>query len=522
MVSMDGSGIYYYAKVPGGVGVMAKKSVDDRPLRMFDAICAEYQNWFPIFNRLGLKPRRYFKDDQAVYVATAEGWFRLSLATYKKAELQWIRSILLYLEERSFSNWAVSWQKTIIWEENESCYLIQPWEFAGEYFSPTDPAAIGRVAEILAELYRCGKDYRENKGIEIYRDRWSTVEREWEAELKRIQDLPEDVFHEKVRKEIHGCKKEISGILTECLGIWKSGINSLFEHHLRSGVIGHGNLTAKKIIWLGYDFYLLDWEHLSFQPKIADLAELIDDIGIWEPEWIIYLINEYSRIQPFWPEEYEGLKAMLQYPKRIIRLLREENADTLEYKELKEVRKELKRKERCLAKVWRDLGTEKRWAKSRTGFDKIPDERGKISMVLSPMETWGGFASRQFDSLIHVKSEQRLPKDVLERLSSITEDRVFGGRDGNIMEGASGVDQLGLSAELVGFEIIEQVQPPTEEKMELDETPTEELSEAKDKEGAEKEHGDPAEEAEKNEPVPAPKPQNQLLSWSKFPTPIKK
>ncbi|HPT87462.1 MAG TPA: phosphotransferase [Bacillota bacterium] len=502
---------------------MGKNSLEDKPLRIFDAICAEYKNWFPIFNRLGLKPRRYFKDDQGVYVATAEGWFRLSMVPYEKGELQWIRSILLYLEERSFANWAVSWQKTIIWEENDSCFLIQPWEFTGESFSPGDPAAIGRVAEILAELYRCGKDYRENKGIEIYRDRWSTIEHEWEGEMKRIQELPEDLFHEKVRKEIHGCKKEIGDLLTDCLAIWKSGINNLFDHHLRSGVIGHGNLTAAKIIWKDKDFYLLDWEHLSFQPKIADLAALINDVGIWEPEWIVYLINEYSRLQPFWPEEYEALKAMLQYPKRIVQLLREENAETLEYKEIKEARKELKRKERCLAKVWRDLGTEKRWAKSRVSSDKISDDRGKISMVLSPMETWGGFTARQFDSLIHVKSEQRLPKDVLERLTNISEDRVFGGRDGNIMEGASGVEQLGLSAELGGFEIIENVQPPTEETVELDEAQAEELTEAKEKDSpVEKVDNSPAEDLEKNEPAPVLKPQNQLLSWSKFPTPIKK
>lgn len=498
-----------------------KNSVDDKPLRMFDAICAEYQNWFPIFNRLGLKPRRYFKDNQAVYVATAEGWFRLSLVAYEKAELQWIRSILLYLEERSFSNWAVPWQKTIIWEENDSCFLIQPWVFAKEYFSPEDPAAIGRIAEILAELYRCGKDYRENKGIEIFRDRWSTIEQEWETELKRLQSLPEDLFHEKVRKEIHGFKKEISSLLTECISTWKSGINSLFEHHLRSGVIGHGKLTAETIVWQDNDFYLLDWENLSFQPKIADLAWLINDIGIWEPEWIVYLVNEYSRLQPFWPEEYEALKVMLQYPKRIIQLLSEENAETLEYKEIKEARKELKRKERCLAKVWRDLGTEKRWARSRGSSDKVQDERGKISMVLSPMETWGGFAARQFDSLIHVKNEQRLPKDVLERLTNISEDRVFGGRDGNIMEAASGVEQLGLGAELAGFEIIENVQPPTEEAVELTDTPVE-LPEAKENDSEEKAHDKPAEELGKEEPVLVSKPQNQLLSWSKFPTPIKK
>jgi hypothetical protein len=53
----------------------------------------EYQRCLPIFQRLGLKPRRYLSDHEAAYVGTIEGWFRLSFKKYSKQELKWLRRI---------------------------------------------------------------------------------------------------------------------------------------------------------------------------------------------------------------------------------------------------------------------------------------------------------------------------------------------------------------------------------------------------------------------------------------------
>lgn len=497
-----------------------KYPYEDKTLRSFDTVKTDYQKWYPIFSRLGLNPRRYFRDESAVYVGTVEGWFRLSLSKYSKEELRWLRSILQYLDERSFMNWAVPWQKTIIWEENNYCYLIQPWLFTREHFYPNDPAAIDRIAEILAELYRCGKDYRENRGIEIFRDHWSTVEQQWEAELKNIQSLSDDKFHDKIRKEVHELKKDTIGLVEECLSIWKGSINKLLEHHLQSGVIGHGKLLADYIVWQNNDYYLLNWEHLSFQPKISDLASLINDIGVWEPEWIIYFINEYSRIQPFWPEEYQALKVMLQYPKRVIELLCDKPTEELDYKEIKEVRKELKRKERCLAKVWRESGSDQYWGKNRIIPEKKHEGNGKLSLVLSPVETWGGFSDGQFDSLICVKSEQRLPNDVIERLSNLSEDRVFGGKDGNILEGVANDGFTEVRVENTEVEISEKQSDEIDEKLSYGEETGKELTE---NEGDKLIQGSAF-----NPTVNIPETGNGLsqqpkvLNWSKFPETFRK
>jgi hypothetical protein len=397
-----------------------------------------FQKWVPVFQHLGLKPRRFVNETDVIYVCTQEGWFRLSLIKYRKEELNWLRLILGYLEERAFNNWAVDWRKTIVWEENNLCYLIQPWFLTSEKFWPGDPATLDRMAEILADLYRCGKDYRENRGIEICRDRWSGIITGWKADLEMVRSIKEEQCHEKIRKEVENLRKYAETKLSECIANWELGIKALFEHHLQLGVLGHGALLAKYVVWRGHDYYLLNWEHLSFQPKIIDLAVLINDLAFWEPEWIVFFINQYTKLQPLWQEEYHGLKAMLQYPGQLLNLLQREQLKKLDHKMIKEVEKELKRKGRCLEKVWRELGSEKTnwvWQKK---YD-LPHRRNpaKISLALSPVETWGGLVNDPQDALIHVNAEQKLPSDIWKRLVNLEQDRVFGGQDGGIMEAAA-------------------------------------------------------------------------------------
>jgi hypothetical protein len=437
--------------------VKHQRSTREISVQEFELIKSDYQKWTPIFNRLGLKPRKFLNGPNELYVGTAEGWFRLSLIKYDKQELKWLRSILEYLETRSFNNWALPWQKTIIWEESNFCYLIQPWLFDGDYFTANDPASITRVAEILADFFRCGKDYHESKGIRICRDRWSMIEPEWELALQKFDQFKGDSYHEKIRPELNELRKEAQAALNDSLIGWKSSnISSLMEHHRQAGVIGHGNLLAKHIIWCGNDYYLLNWEHLAFQPRIADLAMLITDVAVWEPDWIIFLISEYSKIQPFWPEEYSALLMLLRYPKGVINLLEEAKAEEFDRKKIKEVAKEMVKKERCLTKVWRELGSQKRWAWSKEENNSITDS-GRISMVLSPVESWGDFTG-SVDSLIQVKSEQKLPSDVIERLTFSDRERVVGGRDGNILEAALENTPLNEFEEIVE----EQIKPPLE------------------------------------------------------------
>ncbi len=409
---------------------------DEVFLREFESARLNYLKWAPIFQRLGLKPHRFFYRQEALFVCTAEGWFRLSLVKYEKQELKWIRSILEYLEERSFNNWAMPWQKTIIWEENSHCYLIQPWLLTNDCFKADDPASVARIAEILGDFYRLGKDYRENKGIEIRRDCWSTIETRWGIELEKIEQLPGELGHEKINKEFGEFKKETVRILSEALAGWKSsGINTLFEHHRRTGVLGHGNLNVENIIWCGNDYYLLNWEHLAFQPKIADLASLISNVAFWESDWINFLINEYSKIQPFWTEEYSALMALLRYPAEAILLLTEVETEDLDRKVIKEEVKLMAKKERCLARVWKELGSKNRWVWGKTNYPVNEDMR-KISMVLSPVESWGDF-SGQVDSLIKIDNDQKLPLDVIERLTFKNQKGVVSGKEGNVLEGAA-------------------------------------------------------------------------------------
>jgi hypothetical protein len=417
---------------------MGNKSRGDSISFRFEKERNMFLKWVPVFHHLGLKPRRFVKEADAIYVCTQEGWFRLSLIKYRKEELNWLRLILGYLEERSFNNWAVAWRKTIVWEENNSCYLIQPWFLASERFWPVDPAALDRIAEILADLYRCGKDYRENRGIEICRDRWSGIVTGWKTELQMVQSVKEEQCHEKIRKEVGNLRKYAETQLSECIANWDLGIKALFEHHFQLGVLGHGALLSKYVVWRGHDYYLLNWEHLSFQPKIMDLAVLINDLAFWEPEWIIFFINQYVKLQPLWPEEYYGLKAMLQYPGQLLHLLQLEQLKGLDHKMIKEAEKELKRKGRCLDKVWRELGSEKtNWAWQKK-YD-LPRKRhpAKISLALSPVETWGGLVNDTGEALIHVNAEQKLPSDIWKRLVNLEQDRVFGGQDGGIMEAAA-------------------------------------------------------------------------------------
>lgn len=405
-------------------------------LREFESARVNYAKWAPIFQRLGLKPHRFFYRRDAIFVCTVEGWFRLSLVKYEKQELKWVRSILEYLEERSFNNWAMPWQKTIIWEENSHCYLIQPWLLTNDCFKANDPASVARIAEILGDFYRLGKDYRENKGIEIIRDCWSTIETRWGIELEKIDRVPGELGHEKINKEFGELKKETVRILSEALAGWKSsGINALFEHHRRTGVLGHGNLCVENIIWCGNDYYLLNWEHLAFQPKIADLASLISNVAFWDSDWIIFLINEYSKVQPFWAEEYSALMALLRYPAAAILLLTEVETEDLDRKAIKEEVKQMAKKERCLAKVWKELGSKNRWVWGKTDYPTNEDMR-RISMVLSPIESWGDF-SGQVDSLIKIDNDQKLPSDVIERLTLNNQKGVVSGKEGNVLEGAA-------------------------------------------------------------------------------------
>ena len=427
-----------------------KRLEEDFYLGEFESTKMSFEKWTPVFQRLGLKPHRFFDNQDAVYICTSEGWYRLSLVKYEKHELKWVRSILEYLEERSFCNWAMPWQKTIIWEENSHCYLIQPWLLTNEYFKVKDPASVARIAEILANFYRLGKDYYENKGIEILRDRWSTIETRWGIELEKIERQSEDLGHEKIGKELGELKKETCRVLTEATAGWKSsGINALYEHHRLTGVLGHGDLCMENIIWLGNDYYLLNWEHLAFQPKIADLASLISNVGFWEPDWIIFLINEYSKNQPFWFEEYSALMALLRYPARAILLLTETKAEDVQRKTIKEEVKQMAKKERCLAKVWKELGSKNRWV---WGGNKYPanEDMRKISMVLSPIESWGDY-SGPVDSLIKIDNDQKLPSDVIERLNLNNQKGVISGKEGNILEGAAPSDEF--------TEITERMQP---------------------------------------------------------------
>ena len=438
---------------------------DEISLREFESAKIHYAKWTPIFQRLGLKPHRFFYNQDALFVCTRDGWFRLSLVKYEKQELKWVRSILEYLEERSFGNWAMPWQKTIIWEENNYCYLIQPWLLTNDRFKANDPASVARIAEILADFYRSGKDYHENRGIQIYRDHWGAIGTLWEIELEKIQRLSGDIVHEKISKEFGDLKKETLRVLAEALNGWKSsGINALYEHHRQTGVLGHGNLSMENIIWLGNDYYLLNWEHLAFQPKIADLASLIINTGFWEPDWIIFLVNEYSKFQPFWSEEYSALMSLLRYPAKAVALLAEAETEEVQRKAIKEEVRQMAKKERCLAKVWKELGSKNRWVWGKNSYPANEDMH-KISMVLSPVESWGDF-SGPVDSLIKIDNDQKLPSDVIERLNLNIQKGVVSGKEGNILEGAAPRD---------GFtEISEKQLPGIVEELAIDDVKDEE------------------------------------------------
>ncbi len=439
-------------------------------LREFESAKINFTKWTPVFQRLGLKPHRFFYNQDAVHICTSEGWFRLSLVKYEKQELKWVRSILEYLEERSFCNWAMPWQKTIIWDENSHCYLIQPWLLTSDCFKAKDPASVARIAEILADFHRLGKDYHENKGIEVLRDRWSTIETRWGIELEKIDRLSGDIVHEKAGKEVGELKKETVRVLSEAIAGWKSsGINALYEHHRRTGVLGHGNLCVENIIWCGNDYYLLNWEYIAFQPKIADLASLINNVGFWEPDWIVFLINEYSKNQSFWSEEYSALMALLRYPAKAVLLLTEVGGEEVQRKAFKEEVKQMAKRERCLTKVWKELGSKNRWVWGRNSYPAKEDVH-KISMVLSPMESWGDF-SGPVDSLIKIDNDQKLPSDVLERLNLNLQKGVVSGKEGNILEG---------SAPSGGFaEITERMSPPIVEDIAQEEEARGEVGEEK-------------------------------------------
>lgn len=415
-----------------------ERSDKDKVKGDFSNIRVELQKWAALFQRTGLKPRRLFMDKEAVYIGTSAGWFRLGFRKYSRQELQWIHRMLEHLEERSFRNWAAPWSKTVIfWGDNNDGYLIQPWVMTGEYFQVADPGSIQRVAEIMADFYRSGKDYGATTGIEIARDHWSNIEIQWESDLQNLDNLNVDDLPEKARGDVNELRKNICTLLKESLTGWRSsGMRSLLEHQRRTGILGHGRLLARHIIWVENDYYLLNWESLAFQPRILDLAVLIMDVAYWDPEWILYLINEFSRVQPFWPEEYNALQAVLRYPKDAIAILEKTAAGEMDRKSVKEASKELVRRERCLGKVWRELGTEKRWAGSFSD-NSSQFNLNKLSMVLTPLETWGDFQTAT-NSVISVKNDARLPAEVIERLSDFDDrDRIVGGKGGDILKGSA-------------------------------------------------------------------------------------
>lgn len=452
-----------------------------KPKGDFTNARVEFQKWASLFQRSGLKPHRFFMDSEAVYVGTSMGWFRLGFRKYNRQELLWIHQMLEHLEERSFKNWAVPWSKTVIfWGENNEGYLIQPWVMAGEYFQVTDPGAVQRLAEIMADFYRSGKDYGADKGIEIARDQWSNIEIQWESGLRDLDNLKVDDLPEKARGDVIELRKNTSALLKESLTGWRnSGMHSLFEHQRQTGILGHGQLLARHIIWLENDYYLLNWESLAFQPRILDLAVLIMDVAYWDPELILYIINEFSRAQPFWPEEYSALQAVLRYPQEALMILEKITAGKLDRKSVKEASKELARKERCLNKVWRELGTEKRWAGNFTdNSSKIG--LNKLSMVLTPLETWGDFQGVT-DTVISIKNDNRLPAEVIERLSDFDRDRIVGGKDGNILQGSAApfTEQVPGQPEL---EIPPAVTPEIDEPPQFDPNLVENLPQVKTKE----------------------------------------
>ncbi len=486
------------------------KSKVERDSVDFQQVKSDYLKWGPLFQRLGFKPRKFIRETDAFYVATVDGWYRLGLTQYTREELNWLRTILEYLEERSFQNWAFSWQKTLIWEENSACYLIQPWLFASECFRTDDPAAITRVAEILADLYRAGRDYRESKGIPVARDHWSALELKWESDRERLLQVAEDEFYEKDRKEFSELRKNALNAIEDCATTWRNcGMQSIHDHHCQSGTLGHGNLLAKHLVWFGNDYYLVNWEHLSFQPRIMDLAAFITDVGVWECDWIVFLLHEYGKLQPFWPEEYEALVSLLKYPTKTLQLL--SNTVDFERKDLKDVAKEIARQERCLIKLRKELGPQKGyiWGKN---LAEVKGDQGKFSMALSPVESWGDFIGWD-DSLIQVSYDQKLPSEVIERLTNPTEDRILGGRDGNILEAGSD------GSDLEPDEMVIREEPPAlpNEQIETnEELPKNEFTstEAEPEIVSESLAAEPACFAELL-------PKVETIQWSGFPKPIK-
>lgn len=490
----------------------------------------DYQKWLPVFQHLGLKPRRFIGKGDVAFVCLAEGWFRLSRGKYSKEELTWLRNILEYLQERSFRNWAVPWQQTVVWEDGDSCCLIQPWYFSQELFQPGDPATLERIAEILAELYRCGKDYRENRGLGICRDHWSTVAARWQEQLSIVQSFKEEIYHEKMRKDLNGIRKDVEALLTNCLRDWESGMSSLFENQYNLGVLGHGQLLAKYIVWRENDYFLLNWEHIAFQPKIADLATLIDDVGYWEPDWIIYFIKQYTRLQPLWPEEYQALKAMLSYPKQLICLFQDDSGKEIDNKIWKEADKELKRKGRCLDKVWREISSEKtRWAWGKDYIIPKSRETGRISMVLSPVESWGGMSQERVDSLINVKTDEKNSSDIWKRLGNPESECVVCSGDGGFANAASNFNPIrqGLGEEALPVRLEEvEVNPDNKGEEAGSNTAGNNSLEKSDPDSSgQKEITTVSYEAQAlNEQEPAAKRtnSNEVLNWSSFPKPMKR
>ncbi len=439
---------------------MKRQTASGDTSEIFLKIRQDFERWTPFLQRLGLKARRYWCDREAVYFETADGCLRLSLQPYEREELRWLREILAYLEERSFNNWAVSWRKTMIWEDGAFCYLLQPWRSNYEIFPTTDPAALSRAAEILAEFHRAGKDYQNKLGLVTKRERWN-LEEQWLMRQKEIEKIDENYYHEKLQKGIVELKKTALNSLAESLEQWRnSGLDSLQQHQSESGLLSHGDYSAKNLVWHENNYYLLNWEYLAFQPRVLDLATFINDQGYWEAEWLLYFLEEYLKIQPLWLEEQQALLALLRFPHEIIKTLNAAGESDFERKQFKEVSKELAKKEHCLNKVASELGSQKRWMAGKHITPALQSS-GHLAMTLSPIEFWDQQAGVG-ESLIQAFTEQRLPADVLERLNYCETDRVMcGGRTANVLEAAAEVIEDDLEID----EQPPQIPPDQLEKM---------------------------------------------------------
>lgn len=480
----------------------------------FNQVKSEYQKWAPIFYQLGLKPRRYFKTNNAVYICTEAGWFRLGFIKYGKEELQWVNRVLQHLEEGRFANWGVPWSKSLIWEEQGFSYLIQPWCFSKDSFDPRDPAAIIRLTEILSDLYYCSQNFVDNNGPGILRNRWRSLEEQWQADLQLVEMLDE----KKLGLTGFNFKKQAVNTIEDTLKIWDSVIKGWVEADREFGSIGHGKLLSKYIVAQPDDYYLLNWEHLSFQPKVTDLVSVINDVGIWEEEWVAFIINEYTKLQPFWPEEYRILVGMLQYPVDLLKFLHKLNNEPnlkINQSQIKKFSVELSKKADCLLGVWQQLGIDDRWG----GYSGIAPESNdeaqeELSMAEPSYENGENYVGAELDVV--------LPFDeTMEQSVEKWEDDVVNEQVDDSLN-----SQIEPTESIKSVQLEEVTEAPT--VAELEEIRDEQVWEALEPQVTSQGQGDQESAVEKpnfavvDQPMEVAESRVKLASWGKFPKPLSK